>query len=106
MDAQATKPYLVDLKLRIPRSFLKSQTPNLPAFKKINHEPKSKWKNMSGAQFASMVDEIYNEITKWRKNLFKMLSGRAEKQFVTELSSWLERYNKRTDFRGSPSKFI
>ncbi len=61
---------------------------------------------MSGDEFPSMVDGTYNEITKLRKSLFKIPSGKGGKQFVTELLLDLNATIYEQICRGSPSKFI
>ena len=46
-----------------------------------------------------MIDETYNEIIHWRKNLFKIPSGRAAKMFILELATWLEHFNINSDYQ-------
>ena len=73
---------------------------NLPAFEKVDHAPKCRWNHLSGTEFSKLIDAIYNETVKWRKNLFKLPSGNAAKQFISELSLWLEHFNRGTEFQG------
>ena len=53
-----------------------------------------------GEDFITAINNAYNEIFKWRKNLFKLPSGNAAKKFVNELSKWLEHYNNNTQLQG------
>ena len=66
---------------------------NLPAFEKVDHAPKCRWNHLSGTEFSKLIDATYNETVKWRKNLFKLQSGNAAKQFISELSLWLDHFN-------------
>ena len=85
--------------MRIPISHIKNQ-PNLPEFEPIDPDPESCFNNMEGTEFRDVIDNAYEEIIKWRKNLFKLPSGKAGKCFVKELTYWLEQYNKNTKFQG------
>ena len=76
------------------------RTTNLPEFAKIDIVPRSSWNEINGHEFAKCISEIYDESVKWRKNLFKLPSGAAAKEFVTELSHWLEHFNRSTEFQG------
>ena len=37
---------------------------------------------------------------KWRKNIFKIPSGKSSKDFINELTYWLDQYNRETEFQG------
>ena len=52
--------------------------------------------NLSGEEFSKLVDNVYNEI---RKNLFKLPSGKAAKSFIIELTTWLDHFNRNTEFQ-------
>jgi hypothetical protein len=39
------------------------------------------------------IDQIYNEIVFWRRNLFMLPSGAAGKKFITETTKWIEYWN-------------
>ena len=39
------------------------------------------------------VDNIYSDIVFWRRNLFVLLSGVAEKRFINEATKWIEYWN-------------
>ena len=92
-------PSLKGLRMRIPISYIKNQ-PNLPVYEPIDPDPESCFNNMEGTEFRDVIDNAYEEIIKWRKNLFKLQSGKAGKCFVKELTYWLEQYNKNTEFQG------
>ena len=74
--------------------------PYLPDFQEVDIIPTRPCNNIDGQVFASSIVDIYNECVKWRKNLFKLPSGGAAKEFVKEMSHWLEQFNRTTDFQG------
>lgn len=74
--------------------------PFLPDFQEIDIIPARPCNSIDGQVFASNIADIYNECVKWRKNLFKLPSGGAAKEFVKEISHWLEHFNRSTDFQG------
>ena len=76
-----------------------SNEPNLPCFTPVPKHPNRPFANIPGNEFAETIDNIYNEIIHWRKNLFKLPSGKASKLFITELTTWLEHFNKNSDFQ-------
>ena len=45
-----------------------------------------------------MINVLYNEIVTWKKNLYKLQTGSAAKAFIKELSLWLERFNRKTEY--------
>ena len=53
-----------------------------------------------------VIDNAYNGIITWRKNLFKLLSGKAPKLFIKELTTGLEHYNNNIDFQGISLKLF
>ena len=52
------------------------------------------------------VDEIYAEMVKFRRNLFKLPSGKAGKDFVSELAYWLRQFNQRSKLNKIAIKFL
>ena len=73
---------------------------NLPNHPTVNLAPSTDYHNRTGAGFFRTVSNTYEAIVKWRKNLFKLPSGRAAKDFINELTLWLKHYNNNTDFHG------
>ena len=60
--------------------------------------PKKDWHDMTGLQFTQTIDNIYDEIVHWRKNLFKLPSGTAGRSFISLLTNWLDHFNRGTEF--------
>ena len=50
--------------------------------------------------FADSINVIYEEIIRWRKNLFLLPSGQYGKKMITLLSEWIGLYNNDTCFQG------
>ena len=45
------------------------------------------------------INAVYDEIIHWKKNLFKVLSAKAGKNFILELAKWLEHYNTKSNYQ-------
>ena len=73
---------------------------NLPPFLPVNPLPAQAYNNIPGAEFANTINDIYEEIIKWRKNLFSIPSGQQGKKVIQLLSEWLSHYNNNTSFQG------
>ena len=73
--------------------------PNLPEYTKISFSPKQPCNSVPGAQFVEIVENVYNEIVKWRKNLYKLPSGNSAKLFIRELTYWLEQFNNDMEYQ-------
>ena len=70
--------------------------PNLPNYHEST-KPRFSYHDSPGETFANLVNDLYNEIVTWKKNLFKLPTGNAAKAFIKELSLWLERFNRKTE---------
>ena len=66
---------------------------------KITHISSQAYNNTPGAEFADSINAIYEEIIKWRKNLFLIPSGQQGRKVIKLLSEWLTLYNNDT-FQG------
>ena len=54
------------------------------------------WGGMDGISFCSKIDDVYEKIVHWKRNLFEVPNGRAGEDFVNKLSRLLEGYNDAT----------
>ena len=77
----------------------RSNTANLPSYERMLAIPMKIW-TITGSDFIKVVESSYNEVIKWRKYIFKIPSGRSSKDFVNELTYWLDQYNRETEFHG------
>ena len=69
---------------------------NLPNYpESIN--PRFSYHDIPRETFANLMNDLYNQIVTWKKNLFKLQTGSAAKAFIKELSLWLERFNRKTE---------
>ena len=76
--------------------------PNLPKIE-ISATPSNQtvWANMPLEAFSNIIDSTYDEITtKFRKNLFKVPTGKAGKDFIEELRFWMHEFNIKTKLNG------
>ena len=48
--------------------------------------PSFTWGSVSGTNFSSLLDSVYNEVIHWRRNCFSVPFGKAGRGFVNELS--------------------
>ena len=56
--------------------------PDLPAYEKIITEPTRSIYGYDGNYFSSLIESFYDEGVFWRKNVFKIPSGKAGKAFI------------------------
>ena len=54
------------------------------------------WGSLDGKTFSKQIDEAYEVIVHWKRNLFKVPRGRPGTQFVRELTRLLESYSSAT----------
>ena len=59
---------------------------NLPDFEEPKDINKSSWGVLDGEQILKTCIKVYNEVVKWRRNLFLLPSGAVGKQFIEELN--------------------
>ena len=58
--------------------------------------PEKVWGNIPFNELVEKVDKIYSEIVFYRKNLFKVPSGKSGKAFIDELTYWMRQFNRNT----------
>ena len=56
--------------------------------------------NLISLTILELIDNAYNEIVKWRKNLFLVLTGNKGNELIGELANWLEQFKKNSTFTG------
>ena len=47
---------------------------------------KAAWGELKGSQIAKVSNEMYKNVVKWRKNLFKVPTGKVGQMFIEEVS--------------------
>ena len=72
---------------------------NLPLYTNASSVVKSSTNSLNGHEFVEIIHRVYDEIVQWRKNLFKLPSGNAAKMFIRELTSWLEHFNRDSEYK-------
>ena len=61
---------------------------------------------LKSEEFGNIIGETYNGIITWRKNQFKLLSRKAPKLFIKELTTWSEHCNNKSGFQGIALKMF
>ena len=54
--------------------------------------PVFRWKEVEGEEFVQAIESCYEEVVHWKRNLYKVPSGRAGKLFVHELTRMFQAY--------------
>ena len=74
-------------------------SPNLPQFDVHRSEITANklWRNISHQRFCEEINNIYNEVVHFRRNIFNLPSGGAGKHFIEELTFWLKQFNSNSD---------
>lgn len=57
-----------------------------------NEEPSFKWNEVKGDEFCARINDAYEEIVHWKRNVFLIPSGRSGKSFVQELARLYQSY--------------
>ena len=74
--------------------------PHLPSFTTaVNLTPDLNINGIQGDVYETQTNNAYNEIIKWRKNIFMLLSGKAGKALICKLSYWLDQFNGDTKLK-------
>ena len=68
-----------------------SAVEDLPDYEAMS-APNFSWGDLDGRAFCTSIDECYSEITRWKRNLFKIPSGKTGKFFTNELTRLLRAY--------------
>ena len=78
---------------------IENESPHLPTFEKVGVIPLVSWASHTGEELYCEINDAYETIVHWQKNLFMIPSGKAGKEFITELSPWLNKFNNDTPFQ-------
>ena len=64
----------------------------IPPYKPGQDLSGAKFGDLSGEDIRKMCNVVYDEIVKWRKNLFLLPSGATGKQFIVEMCKYLNMF--------------
>ncbi|MCP4457917.1 MAG: hypothetical protein GY816_07830, partial [Cytophagales bacterium] len=71
--------------------------PCIPEFvSKDDALDKAKWNGLVGKELFNTINSIYEEITSWRRNLFKVPTGKAGQEFISEINNCLKNFSAST----------
>ena len=79
---------------------------NLPAYTEVNKVPSTTYNNVDPKLFVQNINQIYEDMVSWRKNLFSLPTGKAGKYFVGLISEWISHYNKSDTFQSISMKVV
>ena len=85
---------------------LKTTDINLPAFTPVMQTPDKAYNGIEGTDLVEIVSEIYNDMVRWKKNLFQLPSGKAGKELIKLLTTWLRNYNEETTYQSIALKVV
>ncbi len=77
--------------LSAPSTSLSAPSTSLPAYTACV-DPNFSWGSQDGEAFTETITSLYSEVVHWRRNLFKVPSGKTGNLFVKELSRLLAAY--------------
>ena len=83
----------IDIEIKVERK------PNLSPYTNTSSVVKSTTNSLNGHEFVETIHGVYDEIEQWSKNLFKLPSGNIAKMFIRELTSWLEYFNRDSEYK-------
>ena len=86
------------LQAQVPHHAAATPTPDIPGYTPVNPLPSKPMNNTTGSKFAQQISIAYDTIIKWRPNMMKLPSGKAAKEYIRELTTWLEHFNNNTEF--------
>ena len=66
---------------------------SLPAFSTECKISSATWGDLSGDEIQTTMDNAYEEVVRWRKNLFKVPTGAIGKDFIAEVTKTLDMFN-------------
>ena len=72
----------------------------LPEFTKLPDPPIFYWSERDGPSITQDINNAYDEIVHWRRNVFKIPSGKAGKSFVRELTRLFKAYAECSSLEG------
>ena len=78
--------------------------PNLPEFEEVEIVPEKPYNNINPSTFTEEVSRIYEDIVKWKKNLFQLPKGKPGKSYVKILTSWVKHFNLGNSYQGIAMK--
>ena len=58
----------------------------------------AKWGEMEGVQVKENVELAYQEVVRWRRNIFFLPTGKAGESFIEELTKVINHFNSRSPF--------
>ena len=80
--------------------------PNLPPYTECSMVPTQSHNGIDGATFTDLIECLYEDAVKWRKNHFQVPSGHPGKQYINLKTKWLKYFNTDSCFKGIAFKVL
>ena len=83
---------------------VRNETPDyvevdLPTFEdNQNKIHRAQWGQYTGNKLVDVVNNTYIEVVKWKRNLFKVPTGKVGEEFIEEVSKVMKLFNDGSDF--------
>ena len=81
-------------------------SPDLPDFVSAPLIPNKPYNGIDGQTFARNVLKIYEDMLRWKKNLFQVPTGQCGKDFISLISEWMGNYVTGNTFQALAMKVI
>ena len=78
---------------------------SLPDFAKVT-DPNFTWGNTQGTEMIQLINEAYDVVVQWKRNIFLVPSGKVGKAFVSEITRLVRGYAKATALEGIALKAV
>ena len=78
---------------------------NLPPYKKAERINKD-YNGINKFDLFSLISNTYEDIVTWKKNLFKLPSGKCGREFIKLMTDWLQKYNSDSTFQCIAMKVV
>ena len=93
----------IDTLIQSSPEFVQQSHP-LPNFTALSQKPNFVWGEKDGEYITQKVNQCYNKVVHWRRNLFKVPSGKAGTSFVHEISRMFQAYSGSSALEGIAMK--
>ena len=79
---------------------------NLPSYIDVNKLPNTSYNNIAPEIFSTSINQIYEEMVKWKRNLFMLPTGKTGKAYIKLTSEWLNHFNNDSTFQGMSLRVV
>ena len=81
-------------------------TVDLPLYEEVSIKPSRTYNGITPDDFVSLIEKVYDDTVKWKKNLFMLPSGQSGKTLIKLLTEWINHFNVGDTFQGIALKVV